>query len=34
VLGLLGWMPTVSRLSLERRQDGSAWSERLVFATR
>ncbi len=31
VLGLLGWMPALSRLSLERRQTGDAWTERLVL---
>jgi hypothetical protein len=31
LLGLLGWMPRVSRLALERRQTGESWSERLVF---
>lgn len=31
ILGLLGWMPSVARLSLERRQTGEAWTERLVF---
>lgn len=31
ILGLLGWMPSVARLSLERRQTGETWTERLVF---
>ena len=31
ILGLLGWIPSVTRLSLERRQTGEAWTERLVF---
>jgi hypothetical protein len=31
ILGLLGWMPSVTRLSLERRQTGETWTERLVF---
>ncbi len=31
ILGLLGWMPSVTRLTLERRQRGESWTERLVF---
>jgi hypothetical protein len=31
VLGLLGWMPSVSWLSVERRQSTGGWSEQVVF---
>jgi hypothetical protein len=34
VLGLLGWMPAVRALSVERRQGEAGWSERIVFETR
>jgi hypothetical protein len=34
VLGLLGWVPSVRALSVERRQSGPKWSERVVFETR
>jgi hypothetical protein len=31
VLGLLGWMPQTTSLTLERRTTAAGWSERLVF---
>jgi hypothetical protein len=31
ILGMLGFMPSTSSLSLERRQTATGWSERLVF---
>ena len=31
VLGLLGWMPTVRTLEVERRVTGSGFKERIVF---
>lgn len=31
LLGLLGWMPSLQRISLERRQTGETWTERLVL---
>lgn len=31
VLGLLGWMPAVSSLSVERRRSAQGWTERVVF---
>lgn len=34
VLGLLGWMPSVRALTVERRQSESGWTERVVFETR
>jgi hypothetical protein len=33
VLGLLGWMPQTTTLTLERRRTGAGWSETLVFGT-
>jgi hypothetical protein len=34
VLGLLGWIPSVKAVSVERRQSGERWTERVVFETR
>ena len=31
VLGLLGWIPSVQAISVERRQTGEQWTERVVF---
>lgn len=31
ILGLLGWMPETSGLSVERRRTASGWTERVVF---
>lgn len=33
ILGLLGWMPAVRAVTVERRQGPAGWSERVVFAT-
>ena len=33
VLGLLGWMPTTTSLSVERRKTANGWTERVVFGT-
>jgi len=33
VLGLLGWMPQMTTLAVERRRTGAGWSETLVFGT-
>ena len=33
VLGLLGWVPQTTSLTLERRKTPDGWSERLVFGT-
>jgi len=33
VLGLLGWMPAVRSISVERRSAGGAWEERVTFGT-
>jgi hypothetical protein len=33
VLGLLGWMPATSSLSVERRTTASGWTERVVFGS-
>jgi hypothetical protein len=33
VLGLLGWMPSVTSLTLERRRTAQGWEERLRFGT-
>lgn len=32
VLGLLGWMPATSSLSVERRKTASGWTERISFS--
>jgi hypothetical protein len=34
VLGLLGWMPAVTVLSVERRRTADGWEERVRFGTR
>ena len=34
VLGLLGWIPSVRSLEIERTQTTSGWTERVVFETR
>ncbi len=34
VLGLLGWLPSVTAISVERRQGEGGWTERMVFETR
>ncbi|MDR3673018.1 MAG: hypothetical protein P4L36_19390, partial [Holophaga sp.] len=34
VLGLLGWMPTITVLSVERRRTADGWEERVRFGTR
>ncbi|MDP2875623.1 MAG: hypothetical protein Q8O00_05510 [Holophaga sp.] len=31
VLGLLGWMPTTTSISVERRKTASGWTEKIVF---
>jgi hypothetical protein len=31
VLGLLGWIPSVKAISVERRQAPAGWTERVVF---
>jgi hypothetical protein len=31
VLGLLGWMPATRSITVERRKDGGAWEEKVVF---
>ena len=33
ILGLLGWMPEVSSLTVERRRTESGWSESILFGT-
>jgi hypothetical protein len=33
VLGLLGWMPAITSIELERRRTSGGWTERLVFGT-
>ena len=33
VLGLLGWMPSVRSIAVERRQTEDGWEERVVFET-
>jgi len=33
VLGLLGWMPKVTSISVERRRSAGGWEERVVFGT-
>jgi hypothetical protein len=33
VLGLLGWMPATTSLSVERRKTPTGWTERIVFGT-
>ncbi len=33
VLGLLGWMPATTSLSVERRKTATGWTERVVFGT-
>ena len=33
VLGLLGWMPSVRSISVERRQGEAGWTERVTFET-
>ena len=33
VLGLLGWMPEVRSIAVERRRAGGAWEERVTFGT-
>ena len=33
VLGLLGWMPSVRAISVERRQGEAGWTERVTFET-
>ena len=33
VLGLLGWLPTVHGLTVERRSTADGWEERVVFGT-
>ncbi len=33
VLGLLGWMPATTSLSVERRRTPTGWTERIVFGT-
>ena len=33
ILGLLGWMPAVRAVTVERRQGASGWSERVVFGS-
>jgi hypothetical protein len=34
ILGLLGWMPSTTSITVERRRTSSGWSERIVFGTR
>jgi hypothetical protein len=34
ILGLLGWMPATSSVSVERRRTAGGWTERVEFATR
>jgi hypothetical protein len=34
VLGLLGWIPAVRAIAVERRQSGEEWRERVVFESR
>jgi len=34
VLGLLGWMPSVTAIAVERRQGDGGWTERVVFESR
>ncbi len=34
VLGLLGWMPSVTAVAVERHQAGEEWTERVVFESR
>jgi hypothetical protein len=31
ILGLLGWMPKITALSVERRKTANGWAERVVF---
>jgi hypothetical protein len=31
VLGLLGWMPNITGLEVERRKTSNGWTERVVF---
>ena len=33
VLGLLGWMPSVRSIAVERRRTEDGWEERVVFET-
>jgi hypothetical protein len=33
LLGLLGWMPEVSSLTVERRRTDDGWTERVVFGS-
>lgn len=33
ILGLLGWLPAVRAVTVERRQGASGWSERVVFGS-
>jgi hypothetical protein len=33
VLGLLGWMPSVRAIAVERRRTADGWEERVVFET-
>jgi len=34
ILGLLGWIPSVRAIAVERRQAGERWTERVVFEER
>ena len=34
ILGLLGWIPETTSLSLERKRTSAGWSETLVFGAR
>ena len=33
ILGLLGWMPSVRTIAVERRQGDSGWTESVSFET-